>query len=58
MHKIVIVSKAINYIEQHLSDKLNLEIVANAVHYSKYYLHRIFLKQLVYLSMITFNAAN
>lgn len=33
---------AINYIEEHLSDKLDLEIVANAVHYSKYHLHRIF----------------
>lgn len=42
MQKIVVASKAINYIEEHLSDKLNLEKVANAVHYSKYYLHRIF----------------
>ena len=33
---------AIDYIEGHLSEKLNLELVAEAVHYSKYYLHRIF----------------
>ncbi|MEA5137048.1 MAG: GNAT family N-acetyltransferase [Candidatus Fimivivens sp.] len=42
MQKIIIVSEAINYIEKHLSDKLNLEMVCNAVHYSKYYLHRVF----------------
>ena len=35
---------AIDYIENHLSDKVDLEIVAEAVHYSKYYLHRIFTK--------------
>lgn len=33
---------AIEYIESNLSDKLNLEIVADAVHYSKYHLHRRF----------------
>lgn len=33
---------AIDYIESHLSEKLDLEIVSCAVHYSKYYLHRIF----------------
>lgn len=32
----------IDYIEDHLSEKLDLELVAEAVHYSKYYLHRIF----------------
>lgn len=36
------VMAAINYIEEHLSGKLDLEIVANAVHYSKYHLHRVF----------------
>lgn len=40
--KIVNVATVINYIEDHLTDKLNLEIVARAVHYSKYHLHRIF----------------
>lgn len=35
---------AIDYIENHLSDKVDLELVAEAVHYSKYYLHRIFTK--------------
>lgn len=35
---------AIDYIENHLSDKVDLELVVEAVHYSKYYLHRIFTK--------------
>ncbi|WP_324824581.1 GNAT family N-acetyltransferase [Sinanaerobacter sp. ZZT-01] len=33
---------AIDYIEEHLAEPLNLSIVANAVHYSKYHLHRLF----------------
>lgn len=33
---------AIDHIESHLHEKLNLEKVANAVHYSKYHLHRMF----------------
>lgn len=33
---------AIDYIETHLQRKLNLETIANGVHYSKYYLHRMF----------------
>lgn len=32
----------IDYIENHLQEKLNLENVAEAVHYSKYYLHHLF----------------
>ncbi len=39
---IINVTVAIDYIESNLADKLDLEIVANAVHYSKYHLHRIF----------------
>lgn len=39
-----IVSKAIQYIEANLSDKLELDIVAAALHYSKFHLHRIFTK--------------
>lgn len=39
---IVNVTSVIEYIEDHLSDKLDLEVVANAVHYSKYHLHRVF----------------
>lgn len=34
----------IDYIENHLYEKLDLETVAGAVHYSKYHLHRIFTK--------------
>ncbi|XCP86652.1 GNAT family N-acetyltransferase [Roseburia hominis] len=33
---------AIQYIENHLQEELDLETVAKAVHYSKYHLHRIF----------------
>nr|WP_315024464.1 AraC family transcriptional regulator [uncultured Aminipila sp.] len=33
---------AIQYIEGHLNEKLDLDIVADAVHYSKYHLHRMF----------------
>ncbi len=40
--KVMNVINAIDYIEEHLSEKLDLDIVASAVHYSKYYLHRTF----------------
>lgn len=40
--KIINVTAAIDYIEKNLSDKLSLEIIASAVHYSKYHLHRVF----------------
>lgn len=33
---------AIKYIEGHLNEKLDLDVVADSVHYSKYHLHRIF----------------
>lgn len=33
---------AIDYIEAHLNEKIDLDIVANAVHYSKHHLHRMF----------------
>lgn len=36
------VMSAIDYNESHLHEKLDLETVAGAVHYSKYYLHRMF----------------
>ncbi len=36
------VMAAIDYIESHLHEKLDLETVAGAVHYSKYHLHRMF----------------
>ena len=36
------IEAVIEYIENHLDGRLNLETVANAVHYSKYYLHRLF----------------
>lgn len=36
------VIEAINFIEEHLKEKLDLDIIAGAVHYSKYHLHRMF----------------
>ena len=39
-----IVSQAIRYMEDNLHDKLDLDMVASALHYSKYHLHRIFTK--------------
>lgn len=42
MFRVKIVMEAIRYIEQHLTQKLDLDIVASAVHYSKYHLHRMF----------------
>lgn len=36
------ISTAISYIETNLNEKLDLKTVANAVHYSKYHLHRLF----------------
>ena len=39
---IVDIEKVIEYIESHLDGKLDLERVAEASHYSKYHLHRMF----------------
>lgn len=39
-----IVSQAIAYIEDNLNDKLELDKIASALHYSKFHLHRIFTK--------------
>ncbi len=39
---IINVMTAIDYIEKHLTEKLDLDIIADAVHYSKYHLHRVF----------------
>ena len=36
------IETVIDYIESHLDDKLDLEKVSEAVHYSKYHLHRMF----------------
>lgn len=44
MEKIAIqtIATVIQYIESHLGEKLDLDTIADAVHYSKYYLHRMF----------------
>ena len=39
---IVNIETVIDYIESHLDEKLDLEKVSEAVHYSKYHLHRMF----------------
>lgn len=36
------VTSVIRYIEDHLSEKLDLDRISNAAHYSKYHIHRIF----------------
>ena len=36
------VTAAIDYIESHLHEKLDLDTIAEALHYSKYHLHRMF----------------
>ena len=41
-HRISDIETVIDYIESHLDGKLGLETVSEAVHYSKYHLHRIF----------------
>lgn len=40
------ISMAIDYIEANLTEKIDLDMVAEAVHYSKYHLHRMFSKTL------------
>ena len=39
---VISIEAVIDYIENHLDGKLELETVAEAVHYSKYHLHRLF----------------
>lgn len=39
---VISIEAVIDYIENHLDGKLELETVAEAVHYSKYYVHRLF----------------
>lgn len=39
---IIRIKTVIDYIENHLDGKLNLEAISSAVHYSKYHLHRQF----------------
>ncbi|MBR2806406.1 MAG: helix-turn-helix domain-containing protein [Oscillospiraceae bacterium] len=41
-NKVLNIKTVIDYIEDHLDTKLDLETVAEAVHYSKYHLHRMF----------------
>ena len=43
-HTVISMEAVIDYIERHLDEKLDLGTVAEAVHYSKYHLHRLFVK--------------
>ena len=38
------ISNTIDYIENHLTEKLSLETIALGLNYSKYHLHRVFKK--------------
>lgn len=40
--QVLSIEAVIDYIESHLDGKVDLEMVAEAVHYSKYHLHRMF----------------
>ncbi|MEG0527423.1 MAG: AraC family transcriptional regulator [Longicatena sp.] len=42
-NNIINVVTVLDYIEDNLAEKLDLETIANAVHYSKYHLHRVFM---------------
>lgn len=41
IHKIEHAVTVIDYIENHLNEKMNLSVIADAVGYSKYHLHRM-----------------
>lgn len=41
-NRIMDIETVLDYIESHLNEKLDLEKVSEAVHYSKYHLHRMF----------------
>lgn len=42
MDNIATINKVIEYIEEHLTKKLDLDSITAAVHYSKFHLHRLF----------------
>ena len=41
-NSLICIDSVIAYIEDHINGNLDLETVADAIHYSKYHLHRIF----------------
>ncbi len=45
MNNITVVKKTVDYIETHMDEDLSLDKIADALHYSKYYLARIFAKE-------------
>ena len=42
MHQLEKIQAVIEYIEEHLTQKLDMKEIAGAVFYSRYYLQRIF----------------
>lgn len=42
MNNRTLIQNAINYIEEHLAEKLSLEQLAGMSHYSEYHFHRLF----------------
>lgn len=45
MNNKVVVKKTVDYIETHMDEDLSLDKIANALHYSKFYLARIFAEE-------------
>ena len=41
-HQVINIEMVIDYIENNLDGKIDLETIANEIHYSKYHLHRMF----------------
>lgn len=48
------ITAVIEYIEAHLTEKLDLDTIADAVHYSKYHLHRMFADMMGLTRMTTY----
>ncbi len=46
MYNFEITQKIIRYVEDNLHQEMNLEVIANGLNYSKFYLHRIFSKEM------------
>ena len=42
VHTVTVIEGAIEYIETHLDQRIDLESVASSLHYSRYHLHRMF----------------
>ena len=45
MNSNTVVKKVVDYIETHMNEDLSLDIIANALNYSKFYIARIFMEE-------------